>query len=182
MKGFPGAGSAKHASKLSDTPKNYSVQTQQQHHGPGEAGEACGRSGVLRCNGQPRGGSGCARGMTGRDVSVWFAARKNKPPGAAKPLGRISFKGAQDTVRQFASAIHACSSNRKKQDELIAQMLAIIAADTVPERPGRSEPRARKRRPKNYQLLTKPRRLTGNFPRRNLPKTNEIRTSRKTLS
>ena len=61
-----------------------------------------------------------------------------------KPLGRISFKGAQDTVRQFASAIHACSSNRKKQDELIAQMLAIIAADTVPDRPGRSEPRARK--------------------------------------
>ena len=26
----------------------------------------------------------------------------------------------------------------------------------VPERPERSEPRAKKRRPKNYQLLTKP--------------------------
>ena len=99
-----------------------------------------------------------------------------------KPLGRISFKGAQDTVRQFASAIHACSSNRKKQDELIAKMLALIAADTVPERPGRSEPRARKRRPKNYQLLTRPRRLTGNLPRRNRPKKNGSRTSRKTLS
>ena len=96
-----------------------------------------------------------------------------------KPLGRISFKGAQDTVRQFASAIHACSSNRKQQDELIAQMLAIIAADTVPDRPGRSEPRARKRRPKNYQLLTKPRRLTGNLPRRNRPKKNGSRTDRK---
>jgi len=99
-----------------------------------------------------------------------------------KPLGRISFKGAQDTVRQFASAIHACSSNRKKQDELIAQMLALIAADTVPERPGRSEPRARKRRPKNYQLLTRPRRLTGNLPRRNRPKKNGSRTGRKSLS
>lgn len=99
-----------------------------------------------------------------------------------KPLGRISFKGAQDTVRQFASAIHACSSNRKKQDKLIAQMLAIIAADTVPERPGRSEPRARKRRPKNFQLLTKPRRLTGNLPRRNRPKKNGSRVSRKNLS
>jgi hypothetical protein len=78
-------------------------------------------------------------------MSAWFAPRKNKPPGAAKALGRISFNGAQDTVRQLASANHACSSNRKKQDELIAQMLAIIAADTVPERPGRSADCKRRR-------------------------------------
>jgi hypothetical protein len=88
----------------------------------------------------------------------------------SKPLERISFKGSQDTVRHFATAIHACSSNRKKQDELIAQMLALIASDPVPERPNRSEPRARKRRAKNYQLLTKPRHLVGNLPRRNRPK------------
>jgi hypothetical protein len=94
-----------------------------------------------------------------------------------RPLARISFKGSQDTVRHFASAIHACSSNRKKQDELIAQMLAIIASDPVPERPNRSEPRAKKRRPKNYKLLTKPRHLTGNLPRRNRPKKNVRPTS-----
>lgn len=99
-----------------------------------------------------------------------------------QPLARISFKGAQDTARHFASAIHACSSNRKKQDGLIAQMLAVIASDPVPERPGRSEPRARKRRPKNYQLLTKPRHLTGNLPRRNRPKKNASRTTQETLS
>ena len=100
----------------------------------------------------------------------------------SRPLARISFKGAQDTVRHFATAIHACASNRKKQDNLIAQMLAIIALDPVPERPGRSEPRARKRRPKNYQLLTKPRRLTGNLPRRNRPKKSGGRTPSKSLS
>jgi hypothetical protein len=94
------------------------------------------------------------------------------------PLARISFKGSQDTVRHFAAAIHACSSNRKKQDELIAQMLAIIASDPVPERPNRSEPRAKKRRPKNYKLLTEPRHRTGNLPRRNRPKM----TARRTLS
>jgi len=49
-------------------------------------------------------------------------------------------------------------------------MLAIIAGDIVRERPGRSEPRAKKRRAKNYQLLTKPRHQAGNLPRRNRPK------------
>ncbi len=100
----------------------------------------------------------------------------------SRPLARISRKGAEDTVRHFAAAIHACASNRKKQDEWIAQMLAIIASDPMPERPGRSEPRARKRRPKNYQLLTKPRRLTGNLPRRNRPKKSALRTPSNSLS
>jgi hypothetical protein len=36
-------------------------------------------------------------------------------------------------------------------------LFARIAADQVPLRPDRSEPRARKRRPKNYQFLTRPR-------------------------
>ena len=34
-------------------------------------------------------------------------------------------------------------------------LLAAIAFDPVPLRPNRSEPRAKKRRPKNYSLLTK---------------------------
>jgi len=34
---------------------------------------------------------------------------------------------------------------------------AAFAADQVPDRPNRVEPRARKRRPKVYQLLTSPR-------------------------
>lgn len=36
-------------------------------------------------------------------------------------------------------------------------LLARVAADQVPFRPGRQEPRACKRRPKAYQLLTRPR-------------------------
>ena len=44
-----------------------------------------------------------------------------------------------------------------------------IAGDLLPERPGRSEPRVKKRRPKNYQLLTKPRSKIGNLPHRNRP-------------
>jgi hypothetical protein len=84
-------------------------------------------------------------------------------------LARISFKGALDTLRHWSPAIAAASDRPRKQDQLIDEMLAIIARDVVPERPGRSEPRAKKRRPRNYQLLTKPRHQTGNLPRRNRP-------------
>jgi hypothetical protein len=38
-----------------------------------------------------------------------------------------------------------------------AELLRVIAADQIPDRPNRSEPRAKKRRPKPYQSLTKPR-------------------------
>jgi hypothetical protein len=84
-------------------------------------------------------------------------------------LGRISFKGTLDTVRHFAAAIHAARATPRKQDALIEEMLAIIAADCVPERPGRSEPRAKKRRAKNYHLLTKPRSEMRVPPHRNRP-------------
>ncbi len=88
----------------------------------------------------------------------------------AASLGRISFKGALDTVRHFAAAIHAARATPRKQDALIEEMLAIIAADCVPERPGRSEPRAKKRRAKNYHLLTKPRSEMRVPPHRNRPR------------
>src|SRR3954469_14328410 len=60
-------------------------------------------------------------------------------------IQRLSFKGAVDGVRQFSVAI-AQARARKKQKELINQLLQTIAADLVPERPGRREPRAVKRR------------------------------------
>jgi len=86
-------------------------------------------------------------------------------------LTRLSFKGTLDTLRHWTPLIAAAEATPRRQQELIDQMLALIAADPVPERPGRSEPRARKRRAKNYQLLSKPRDQTGNLPRRNRPKT-----------
>ena len=82
-------------------------------------------------------------------------------------LARISFKGTLDTVRHFADAIHASTGKPRNQRQLYGEMLAIIAWDTLPSRPDRSEPRARKRRPKPYQLLTKPRHLMRVIPHRN---------------
>ena len=74
------------------------------------------------------------------------------------PLARLSFKGSLDALRHSAQAIHASAKQPRKQAELINRMLEDMAKDLVPHRPGRLEPRARKRRPKNYQLLTHPRR------------------------
>jgi Transposase DDE domain len=75
-----------------------------------------------------------------------------------RPLEQISFKGAVDTVRQYSPLI-AQAPSRKKQTRLLCQLLETLAGDLVPERPGRREPRAVKRRPKPYPRLTAPRHL-----------------------
>lgn len=85
------------------------------------------------------------------------------------PLARLSFKGTLDSLHHFADTIHACHGQSRKQAQLLAQLLLTISLDLLPLRPNRSEPRARKRRPKNYQLLTRPRRQMGNLPHRNRP-------------
>jgi hypothetical protein len=69
-------------------------------------------------------------------------------------LDRISFKGTVDTLRQWAPLFAAGGRHQRTHH---TQLLRIIAADQVPDRPNRSEPRARKRRPKCYQMLTRPR-------------------------
>jgi IS4 transposase len=72
------------------------------------------------------------------------------------PMERLSFKGTVDALRQFSLAM-ARARSRKKQKQLTADLLEIIARDQVPERPGRREPRAVKRRPKPHPLLNRPR-------------------------
>ena len=93
------------------------------------------------------------------------------------PLERISFKGSLDTVRHWAAVIAAAGATPRKQDALIEQMLTAIARDPLPQRPSRSEPRAKKRRPRNYQLLTRPRDQMGNLPRRNRPQVKRPKPS-----
>lgn len=71
-------------------------------------------------------------------------------------LDRMSFKGTVDSVRQFSLAI-AQARSKNKQNQLIIALLEVIARDQVPDRPGRLEPRAVKRRLKACQLLNRPR-------------------------
>jgi hypothetical protein len=79
---------------------------------------------------------------------------------------RLSFKGTVDTVRQFSAAM-AQARSRKQQKALLDKLLATLAADQVPERPGRREPRAVKRRPKPYARLNQPRHQFKDLPHRN---------------
>jgi hypothetical protein len=86
-------------------------------------------------------------------------------------LDRVSFKGTLDSLRHFADAIEAAHGKPRKQAALLDDLLEIIARDLVPRRPFRHQPRAKKRRPKNYHLLTKPRHQMRIPPHRNRPKT-----------
>jgi hypothetical protein len=73
------------------------------------------------------------------------------------PIDRLSFKGTVDAMRQWADALYIHHGKPRKQREMIQILFSIIADDLVPYRPERAEPRVKKRRPKNYLLLTKPR-------------------------
>lgn len=81
-------------------------------------------------------------------------------------LERVSFKGSVDALRQFSDALGR-ARNRKQRRRLWADLLRILAGDLVPDRPGRTEPRAVKRRPKPFPLLTKPRHKYKEVPHRN---------------
>jgi hypothetical protein len=71
----------------------------------------------------------------------------------------ISFKGAIQTLQAFQPVIamqgeHACAAERMQIYHLI---LDAIATHRVADRPDRFEPRLRKRRPKHYAFLRRPR-------------------------
>jgi hypothetical protein len=68
---------------------------------------------------------------------------------------RISFKGAKQAVTAFAPKIEAARPEGRAG--LIDAMLAAVAYHRVGNRPGRWEPRARKRRPKPGNRLMLPR-------------------------
>lgn len=71
----------------------------------------------------------------------------------------ISFMGALQTLQEFRTALVHASDNEFAR--LAAILLDAIASHRVGNRPGRYEPRAVKRRPKEYDRLMKPRRRLG---------------------
>ena len=81
------------------------------------------------------------------------------------PLERLSFKGCVDAVRQYSLAL-AQARTKKRAAQLERELLRVLAHDLVPYRPNRQEPRAMKRRPKPFPLLTRPRNLFREIPHR----------------
>ena len=80
---------------------------------------------------------------------------------------RISFKGTMATLRQWAPLIAGANTDEPTLLRINQALLVYLARDLIPYRPNRTEPRARKRRPKQYQLLTKPRHLFKEIQHRN---------------
>jgi hypothetical protein len=73
---------------------------------------------------------------------------------------QISFTRAMRTLEAFRPTLaHAPDS---QLPELYKTMLATIASHEIGNRPDRLEPRQRKRRPKSYPLMTKPRHQARN--------------------
>ncbi len=70
---------------------------------------------------------------------------------------KVSFKGAKQALTAFAPKIEAARPEDRAL--LIDAMLATVAHHRVGGRPGRWEPRARKRRPKPAARLTQPRHI-----------------------
>jgi len=70
---------------------------------------------------------------------------------------QVSFKGAKQALTAFAPKIEA--ARPEDRAPLIDAMLTTIAYHRVGDRPGRWEPRARKRRPKPAARLTQPRHI-----------------------
>jgi hypothetical protein len=75
--------------------------------------------------------------------------------GAGIEPRQVSFKGAKQAVTAFAPKIEA--ARPEDRPALIDALLAVVACHRVGGRPGRWEPRARKRRPKPGSRLTQPR-------------------------
>ena len=80
---------------------------------------------------------------------------------------RISFKGTVAALRQWAPVMAQAAGDDDAGLRCYAAFLYYLAKDKTLSRPGRVEPRARKRRPKNYQLLNKPRREFKEIKHRN---------------
>ncbi|MGZ3387957.1 MAG: IS4 family transposase, partial [Isosphaeraceae bacterium] len=95
-------------------------------------------------------------GMTLAAYNVVRALMARAARGHGREPRRLSFKGALQSLLGFAEKLR--ESSEEKRAWLWEIILEGVANDEVGDRPDRTEPRARKRRPKPYPLLMRPRR------------------------
>jgi hypothetical protein len=91
---------------------------------------------------------------------IWQAASRH-----GRSLHRLSFAGAVDRLNAAGPYLWLFQGTQRA-GILWELLLRWIAEDELPHRPNRIEPRAVKRRPKEYDLLNKPRRVLQRALRR----------------
>jgi hypothetical protein len=93
---------------------------------------------------------------------------------AAKTTGEnvrlMSFKSALDTVMATTERYRGRQKQPVKIAEIWREMIGVISGKVIDVRPGRSEPRAIKRRPKSFSYLTRPRSEYREIPHRGKPR------------
>ena len=82
-------------------------------------------------------------------------------------LKAISFKGCLQAVRNWESCFGVHEMTRRERQGILYDLHLAIADYTILHRPHRAEPRCLKRRPKPYQLMTKPRHEMKEIQHRN---------------
>ena len=78
---------------------------------------------------------------------------------AEVPVRQLSFKGALDLITSSYDHFKSMAKTQKKRAQYRIKIIRIIATKLLNIRRYRNEPRAVKRRPKSYQLLTKSRHI-----------------------
>lgn len=82
------------------------------------------------------------------------------------PLERVSFAGSLATARRYGEALLQARSKGQRH-RLMGELFEVLAVNLVPDRPGRREPRAVKRRPKPYPRLMNHRHRWLEIPHQN---------------
>ncbi|MCU7817181.1 MAG: hypothetical protein KZQ81_18805 [Candidatus Thiodiazotropha sp. (ex Rostrolucina anterorostrata)] len=79
---------------------------------------------------------------------------------------RVSFRHTVELLQTEHYPALAAGANPEELARLLALLCDSLAASVISQRPGRREPRCTKRRPKNYQRMTKPRAEMQECPHR----------------
>ncbi len=80
---------------------------------------------------------------------------------------KVSFKGSLQAIRSWSPQFHHEMLSIAEKSKLLDDLYEAVTGLLLRQRPGRSEPRCKKRRPKAYQLLTKPRHEMQEIAHRN---------------
>ena len=80
------------------------------------------------------------------------------------PVWHVSLKGSLDLVTSSHESFRPLAGKPRLQRQRRRQLIEICATKLLDLRPFRREPRAKKRRPKPYQFLTKPRHVFQEIP------------------
>jgi hypothetical protein len=78
----------------------------------------------------------------------------------------VSFKGSLQALRNWEPHLNQANVSQAERFRLVSDLYDAMTNTPIRQRPGRSEPRCIKRRPKSYQLLTSPRHEMKEVPHR----------------